>query len=185
MGLPPSRLVATAVAGLPRLRLRSCDLLADLGAPHFDRPAEQYEGEEAPREGRQAPAPADPATSIAAAVNAHDRLRAYFTGTAAYVVERHSLHAAVIEIGFNATSANGQPLVATMPLQAPVPSVEEILVDGQRTGEFRAFDVTVVAQLVRSAVNHAMVLHLRADPAIDLGAYAGEVFRLFDLGLRP
>jgi rifampicin phosphotransferase len=54
-----------------------------------------------------------------------------------------SLHVAVIEIAFNATSADGRPLVATMPLQAPEPSVEDILRQGQRDGELRDFDVGV------------------------------------------
>ncbi len=44
---------------------------------------------------------------------------------------------AVIEIALNATSADGRPLVATMPLQAPEPSVEDILRQGQRDGELR------------------------------------------------
>lgn len=121
---------------------------------------------------------------VSAATSAHDRLRAYLTGTAAYILERHSLHAAVIEIAFNATSENGRPLVASIPLQAPEPSVEAILLEGQRAGEFRDFDVAVVADMVRSAVNHAMVLRLRTDPTVDLAAYADEVVRLFALGVQ-
>lgn len=89
-----------------------------------------------------------------------------------------------MEIAFNATSENGQPLIATIPLRAPEPSVEEILRQGQRDGEFRDFDVGVVADIVRSAVNHAMVLRFRADPTVDLADYADEVMRLFDLGLQ-
>lgn len=122
---------------------------------------------------------------LEAAKSPSDRLSAYLRGTAAYIVKQHSLHAAVIEIAFNATSADGLPLVATMPLQAPEPSVEEILLDGQQAGEFRDFDVTVVAEMVRSAANHAMVLRHRSDPTTDLDAYADEVIRLFDIGLKP
>ena len=64
---------------------------------------------------------------MAGATSVSDKLRAYLTGTADYVVEHRSLHVAVIEIAFNATSADGRPLVATMPLRAPEPSVEDIL----------------------------------------------------------
>lgn len=121
---------------------------------------------------------------MALAATAFDKLRAYVTGTAAYIVEHGSLHLAVIEIAFNATSADGRPLVATMPLRAPEPSVEEILRDGQRDGEFREFDVDVVGGVVRSAVTHAMVMRLRGDPGTDIGAFAEELIRLFDLGVR-
>ena len=121
---------------------------------------------------------------MAGATSVSDKLRAYLTGTADYVVEHRSLHVAVIEIAFNATSANGRPLVATMPLQAPEPSVEDILRQGQRDGELRDFDVGVVAGVMRSAITHAMVMRQRHDPDADLGAYAEELVRLFDLGIR-
>jgi AcrR family transcriptional regulator len=121
---------------------------------------------------------------MAAAASAPGKLRAYLTGTADYVAEHRSLHVAVIEIAFNATSADGRPLVATMPLQASEPSVEDILRQGQRDGEFRDFDVEVVAGVVRSTVTHSMVMRQRADPGADLGAYAQELVRLFDLGIR-
>ena len=121
---------------------------------------------------------------MAGATSVSDKLRAYLTGTADYVVEHRSLHVAVIEIAFNATSADGRPLVATMPLRAPEPSVEDILRQGQRDGELRDFDAEVVGGVMRSAVTHAMVMRQRADPGTDLGAYAEELVRLFDLGIR-
>ncbi|MGD0555059.1 MAG: TetR/AcrR family transcriptional regulator [Streptosporangiaceae bacterium] len=121
---------------------------------------------------------------MAAATSAADKLHAYLAGTARYIVEHQDLHLAVLEIAFNATSADGRPLVATMPLQAPEPSVEEILRQGQRDGEFRDFDVMVVAGVVRSAVTHSMVMRQRQDPGADMAAYAEELVRLFDLGVR-
>jgi TetR/AcrR family transcriptional regulator, fatty acid metabolism regulator protein len=121
---------------------------------------------------------------MARATSASDKLRAYVVGTADYVVEQRSLHVAVIEIGLNATSADGRPLIATMPLRAPEPSVEDILRQGQRDGEFRDFDVQVVGGVVRSALTRDMVVRQRNDPGIDLQAYAEELVRLFDLGIR-
>jgi AcrR family transcriptional regulator len=118
------------------------------------------------------------------ATSATDKLRTYLTGTADYAVEHRTLHVAVIEIAFNATSADGRPLVATMPLQAPEPLVEDILRQGQRDGELRDFDVAVVAGVVRSAITHDMVMWERADPGASLRAYADELVRLFDLGIR-
>jgi TetR/AcrR family fatty acid metabolism transcriptional regulator len=121
---------------------------------------------------------------MAGATSVFDKLRAYLTGSADYVAEHRNLHVAVIEIALNATSADGRPLVATMPLQAPEPSVEDILRQGQRDGELREFDVGVVAGVMRSAITHAMALRQREDPGADLGAYAEELVRLFDLGIR-
>ena len=121
---------------------------------------------------------------LARATSASDKLRAYVVGTADYVVEQRSLHVAVIEIGLNATSADGRPLIATMPLRAPEPSVEDILRQGQRDGDFRDFDVQVVGGVVRSALTRDMVVRQRNDPGIDLQAYAEELVRLFELGIR-
>jgi hypothetical protein len=124
------------------------------------------------------------APRLTAATSAADKLGAYLTGAANYVMQHQSLHLAVVEIGFNATSADGRPLIATMPLHAPEPSVEDILRQGQRDREFREFDVGVVGGVVRSAITHAMVIRLRDDPSADLAAYAEELVRLFDLGIR-
>jgi hypothetical protein len=63
-------------------------------------------------------------------------------------------------------------------------SVEDILRQGQRDGELRDFDVSVVGGVMRSAITHAMVMRQREDPGADLGAYAEELVRLFDLGIR-
>jgi TetR/AcrR family fatty acid metabolism transcriptional regulator len=117
------------------------------------------------------------APRLAAVTSAAGKLRAYLTGTADYVTEHHALHVAV-------TAADGRPLVATMPLEAPEPSVEDILRQGQRDGEFRDFDVAVVAGVVRAAVTRDMAMRQRANPGTDLGAYAEELVRLFDLGIR-
>jgi AcrR family transcriptional regulator len=124
------------------------------------------------------------APRMAGATSAPEKLRAYMTGTADYATEHRSLHVAVVEIALNATSADGRPLVATMPLRAPEPSVEDILRQGQRDGELRDFDVEVVAGVMRSAITHAMAMRQRDDPGTDLGAYAEELVRLFDLGIR-
>lgn len=121
---------------------------------------------------------------MAAEVSASAQLRAFVTGTAAYAVAHPSLHTAVIQIALNATASDGTPLVATLPLRAPEPAVEDILRKGQEDGEFRDFDVAVVAGVVRSAVTHDMAMRQRDDPDVDLTAYAEELVSLFDLGIR-
>lgn len=121
---------------------------------------------------------------IAAEASASAQLRAFVTGTAAYAVAHPALHTAVIQIALNATASDGTPLVATLPLRAPEPAVEDILRKGQEDGEFRDFDVAVVAGVVRSAVTHDMAMRQRDDPDTDLTAYAEELVSLFDLGIR-
>jgi hypothetical protein len=44
--------------------------------------------------------------------------------------------------------------------------------------------VAVVAGVIRSAITYTMSMRQRADPGTDLAAYADELVRLFDLGIR-
>jgi TetR/AcrR family transcriptional regulator, fatty acid metabolism regulator protein len=118
---------------------------------------------------------------LAAQSSAHGKIRAYLTGAADYVTAHRNLHIAVVEIGFNAVGPDGRPLVATMPLETHKPTLEQTLREGQLSGEMREFDVHVMAGLLRSAVTHTMVLALRANPALDLTSFAGELATTFDL----
>jgi AcrR family transcriptional regulator len=118
---------------------------------------------------------------LAAQTSADGKIRVYLTGSAEYMIRYRNLHLAVLEIAFNALAPDGQPLVASMPLDAHKPTLEQILRQGQKSGELRRFDVAVMAGLLRSAVTHTMVLALRADPNLDLAAYARELATTFHL----
>jgi hypothetical protein len=91
------------------------------------------------------------------------------------------MHLAVLEIAFNASGPDGRPLLASMPLDAHMPTLEQIVRQGQQAGELRNFDIDVMAALLRSAVTHTMVLALRASPTIDLARYASELATAFHL----
>lgn len=121
---------------------------------------------------------------LAAQPSARGKIGAYLAGSADYMTVHRSLHLAVLEIAFNAFDPDGRPLAATMPLETHKPALEQILRDGQLAGEFREFDVQVMAGLLRSAVTHTMVLALRADPALDLAGYASELATAFHLATR-
>jgi len=121
---------------------------------------------------------------LAARATASGKISAYLTGSADYMIVHRSMHLAVLEIALNALGPDGLPLVASMPLEVHRPSVDEILRDGQRSGELRDFDVQVMAGLVRSAVTHTMLLAQRANPGLDLHAYARELAITFDLATR-
>jgi TetR/AcrR family transcriptional regulator, fatty acid metabolism regulator protein len=118
---------------------------------------------------------------LAAETSADGKIRTYLTGSAEYMIRYRNLHLAVLEIAFNALGPDGQPLVASMPFEAHTPTLEQILRQGQKSGELRRFDVAVMAGLLRSATTHTMVLALRADSDLDLAAYARELAATFHL----
>jgi AcrR family transcriptional regulator len=118
---------------------------------------------------------------LAAETSADGKIRAYLTGCAEYMIRYRNLHLAVLEIAFNALGPGGRPLVASMPFEAHTPTLEQILRQGQKSGELRRFDIAVMAGLLRSATTHTMVLALRADSDLDLAAYARELATSFHL----
>jgi AcrR family transcriptional regulator len=67
--------------------------------------------------------------------------------------------------------------------QAVLSPIEEILRDGQRSGEFRSFDPKVMATLIQRAVDGLPFL-LAAEPDLDVQAYGAEVAKVFDLATR-
>jgi TetR/AcrR family fatty acid metabolism transcriptional regulator len=122
---------------------------------------------------------------LAAQPSAPGKIRAYLTGSADYMTVYRNMNLALLEIAFNALAADGTPLVASIPMETHKPTLEQILRDGQTSGELREFDVQVMAGLLRSAVTHTMVMAQRADPAVDLVSYARELGTVFDLATRP
>jgi TetR/AcrR family transcriptional regulator, fatty acid metabolism regulator protein len=118
---------------------------------------------------------------LAAEPSAAGKIRAYLDGSAEHLTAHKNMHLAVLEIAFNAAGPDGRPLLASMPVDAHLPALEQILRDGQLAGELRKFDIDVMAGLLRSAVTHTMVLALRADSDLDLAAYARELATTFYL----
>lgn len=122
----------------------------------------------------------------AAESTASGMIRAYLAASAEFMVAHRSLNLAAVEITFNALGPDGRrPLAATMPLEVHSSAFEQALRDAQASGELREFDVEVMAGLLRSAVSHTMVMAIRADPDVDLAAYARELGTTFDLATRP
>jgi hypothetical protein len=76
-------------------------------------------------------------------------------------------------------------MAATMPLEVHNSAFEQSPRDAQASGELREFDIDVMTALLRSAVTHTMVMAMRADPGVDLAAYARELGATFDLATRP
>lgn len=64
-----------------------------------------------------------------------------------------------------------------------VSPLEDILRAGQDSGEFRDFDPTVMATLIRRAID-GLPLLLDMRPGLDVAAYGREVVTTFDLATR-
>jgi AcrR family transcriptional regulator len=105
-------------------------------------------------------------------------LRAYIEGNAAFTATHRAEMKALLEIFLN-----GGLRYDTDTERAALSPVEEILRAGQRAGEFRAFDPTVMATLIQRAVDGLPFL-LAAQPDLDVAAYAAEVVTTFGLATR-
>ncbi len=105
-------------------------------------------------------------------------LRAYIEGNAEFTAAHRDEMKALLEIFLN----GGLPY-DTDTEQAALSPVEEILRAGQRSGEFRAFDPTVMATMIQRAVDGLPFL-LAARPDLDVAAYAAEVVTTFGLATR-
>jgi AcrR family transcriptional regulator len=112
------------------------------------------------------------------ATGAADALRRYIEGNAAFVETHPAEMKALLEIflggGFSYDA--GQDREAKSP-------VEQILRAGQASGEFRDFNVTVMATMIQRAVDGLPFL-LTDDPGFDTRTYAAEVITAFELATR-
>jgi len=105
-------------------------------------------------------------------------LRAYIEGNAEFTAAHRAEMKALLEIFLN-----GSLPYDTDTERAALSPVEEILRAGQRSGEFRAFDPTVMATMIQRAVDGLPFL-LAARPDLDVAAYAAEVVTTFELATR-
>jgi AcrR family transcriptional regulator len=115
---------------------------------------------------------------VGAESSAAAKLRAYIEGTVEFIAANRSGMKALLQVFLN----GGFPYDGETD-QVVVGHVETILVQGQRDGEFRAFDPRAVATAVQRAVEGLPFL-LEVDPDLDCAAFAGELVTLFELGTR-
>jgi AcrR family transcriptional regulator len=105
-------------------------------------------------------------------------LRIYIEGNCTFIAGHRTQMKALLEIfmsgGFSYGVADEHEVVSPL---------EGILRAGQDAGEFRGFDVTVMATLIQRSVDGLPFL-LAVDPELDIAAYAREVVTVFDLATR-
>ena len=105
-------------------------------------------------------------------------LEAYIRGITEFIAAHRHEMKAVLEIFMN----GGIQYTPDTELVVLSP-VEEILSAGQSAGEFRQFDIRVMAAVIQRAVDGLPFL-LETHPDIDLGQYADELVTTFTLATR-
>jgi AcrR family transcriptional regulator len=125
--------------------------------------------------GHRSPAPVDSAAA---------QLRAYISGTIAYV-ERHRSRMRALQSIFAAWYDDPEsPAVAQAdPRGAVLGHLQDVLHRGQARGEFRSFDPLVVASMVQCALEGVPHL-LDHRPDLDLRRYGDELVLSVDLATR-
>lgn len=110
--------------------------------------------------------------------DAASMLRIYIEGTCEFTATHRQQMKALIEIvlggGIGDLPDTDQPAIG---------HVEQILLMGQASGEFRDFDSRVVATTIQRAVEGLPFL-LESVPDLDCAAYGRELVTLFELGTR-
>jgi AcrR family transcriptional regulator len=122
-------------------------------------------------------------TRLAAVTTASDRLRAAIEALVEFI-DTHRTHAlAGLETWNMTRSLPGRARLAADPTGAGGEGIRQLLVEGQRTGEFGEFDPHVLAVMVRQAID-AAVLEVAINPGTDLRAFAAELVMMFDRATR-
>jgi AcrR family transcriptional regulator len=115
---------------------------------------------------------------VAAASTPQEWLRAYILGTTEFIGKNRVPMKALLEIFLN--GALGYDESDEQRVLSPL---EQMLTDGQRSGDFRDFDVRVMATAIQRAVDGLPFL-LQAHPDIDTERYGEEIATAFDLATR-
>ena len=107
-----------------------------------------------------------------------DALHRYIDGNIAFIESHRADMKALLEIFPNGGFRYGAGTDRTV-----TSAVADILRAGQAGGEFRSFDVTVMATMIQRAVDGLPFL-LASEPGFDTRTYATEVISAFDLATR-
>lgn len=120
---------------------------------------------------------------VQAEPNAAGRLEAYLRARVGFLGTHRDHMLALFEIWINFRGEDGSLVLGEPDAESTVDAIEQILRDGQRSGEFTKFSTAVMAMAIRQAVD-GVLLQLRVDPGLDLDASARELVALFDRATR-
>lgn len=119
---------------------------------------------------------------IAAQPTAALRLQAYIRSAVDYIGTHRMQMVALLEIALNFRTADGK-LRYSGTEEWILTALEALLRQGQEEGEFRAFDLRVMAVTIRRAIDAVAPL-FAANPNLDVESYAQELVTLFDRAIR-
>jgi AcrR family transcriptional regulator len=120
---------------------------------------------------------------IQAETTAVGRLRAYLESNLEFLQEHAREVAALSEIGPHLHSDSDRPYTSQEAQEPSVQGLVTLLQEGQRTGEFRDFDLRSMAVMMRGAIE-AAAQRLRGEPGLDLAVYCRELVSVFTLATR-
>ena len=121
---------------------------------------------------------------ITAQPTARLRLQAYIQAHVDYISTHPEQMMAFMEIAINLYRTEDGKLRFGAATETPVlEALENLLRKGQQEGEFRDFDVRVMAITIRRAIDALPPLFI-ADPGLNPQEYAWELVTLFDLATR-
>ena len=122
------------------------------------------------------------AARMAGQTSAAGVLRAYIEANIDYVAQHRTEMKALLGIFLNGALTPDPQSAESAPATA-VSHVEQILREGQRSGEFRDFDVTVIATSIQRTIE-AIPMLCETRPDLDLADCARELVTMFELATR-
>ncbi|MYR35329.1 TetR family transcriptional regulator [Nocardiopsis alba] len=112
-----------------------------------------------------------------------EALRVHIRGVAEYALEHRERMAALAQIFIHARDARGNPRYGGLQAEPLYEGLENLYRAGQESGEFRDFDVRVMAVSQQSAVD-GMFEYWRVHPDHDLPAHAEQLADLLLHAIR-
>jgi AcrR family transcriptional regulator len=115
---------------------------------------------------------------VVGATGAREGLRVLITGNLGYFREHRSAAVALVQIMTHGPAQTYAPQG-----ESAHDDVQKLLQWGQSSGEFRDFNVPVMATMIRSAID-AVAIKASNEPELDVELYASEMADLFDRATR-
>jgi len=120
---------------------------------------------------------------VAAQNGASERLRAYIEAHIEYISQHLTQMMALAEIGLNARGEDGKPRLGEPTGDVALAPLIRLLRRGQESGDFRDFDVYVMAITIRRAIDGTPRL-LIGHRDLDVGHYTRELVTIFEYATR-
>ncbi|MGH2600181.1 MAG: TetR/AcrR family transcriptional regulator [Dehalococcoidia bacterium] len=120
---------------------------------------------------------------IRAESTASAMLRAYIESNLAFMRDHSAQMLAMVQISSGVNTAGGLPGFGPSAAHQRLADLGQLLRWGQERGEFRAFDVRVMATAILSVID-GIPPQMADTPNLDLDAYARELVALFGRATR-